>query len=265
MAQGNAPSGTQTLVHGLTVLRAVADGARSLREVVSVTDLSRSTAHRLIQALRAERFLREEADGGLRLGPALIELGFRARDEISIQEVARPYLVDLARQAKDTVHLAVEDSGAALYLDKIHGTRGIEIRSWPGCRMPLTYTGIGKALLLDEPDRWRSQYLQDRSLEERSPEHDYADEQTFAAVMKKFVKQGFAYDLEENQPGIRCVASPLRDGSGTVCAAISISAAVSFMPPKRMRVLGDLVLDCSIRISRELGYGGKAGPARADG
>lgn len=256
MAETKAPAGTQTLMHGIAVLRAVAHGARNLKEVTGQTGLSRSSAHRLIQALRSQRFLREESNGDLRLGPALIELGFQARDEISIQEVARPFLLDLAQTAKDTVHLAVEDSGSALYLDKIHGSRGIEIRSWPGCRMPLTFTGIGKALLLDDPDRWQSQYIQDRNLQDRKPEHDYANEKAFAAAMKQFAKQGFAYDLEENEPGIRCVAAPVRDGAGVVTAAISISAAATFMPGKRMKELGLLVRRSAACISVQLGYGG---------
>ncbi|NEG96297.1 helix-turn-helix domain-containing protein [Bifidobacterium sp. SMB2] len=249
-----APSGTRTLIHGIEVIRSVANGAASLREVVEATGLSRSTAHRLIQALRIERFLRENSDGSLLLGPALIELGFQALNSVSLQAVAHPILLDLAQRAKDTIHLAVEDSGMALYLDKIHGTRGIEIRSWPGCRMPLTYTGIGKALLLDSPDRWRSQYIQDRNLTGRDPEHDYADESAFSAAMAKFARQGFAYDLEENEPGIRCVSAPVRDGRGKTVAAISVSGAIQFMPPKRMRALGPVVVDAASRISAELGY-----------
>ncbi|PLS31893.1 IclR family transcriptional regulator [Bifidobacterium margollesii] len=255
MAENSAaPSGTRTLIHGIMVLRAVADGAANLREVVEKTELSRSTAHRLIQALRVERFLRESDGGRLQLGPALIELGFQALDSVSLQVVAHPILVDLAHQVKDTIHLAVEDAGMALYLDKIHGTRGIEVRSWPGCRMPLTYTGIGKALLLDSPDRWRSQYVQDRNLAGRDPEHDYADEATFSAAMTKFAKQGFAYDLEENEPGIRCVSAPVRDGRGKTVAAISVSGAIQFMPPRRMKALGPVVVDAASRVSAELGY-----------
>lgn len=249
-----APSGTRTLIHGIMVIRAVAGGAATLREVVEATGLSRSTAHRLIQALRVERFLREDNEGRLQLGPSLIELGFKALDSVSLQTVAHPILLDLARQAKDTVHLAVEDSGMALYLDKIHGSRGIEIRSWLGCRMPLTYTGIGKALLIDTPNRWRSQFIQDRNLTGRDPEHDYADESAFYAAMEKFAKQGFAYDLEENEPGIRCVSAPVRDGRGKTVAAISVSGASQFMPPKRMKALGPLVMDAASRISAELGY-----------
>ena len=120
--------------------------------------------------------------------------------------------------------------------------------------MPLSYTGIGKALMLDSPERWRSQYVQDRSLSERNPLHDYANESAFAAAMAKFASQGFAYDLEENEPGIRCVSAPVRDGHGTIVAAISISATARFMPPRRLKALGVPVMDAARCISAELGY-----------
>lgn len=264
MSENNAPRGAQTLINGLSILKAVSNGAKTPKTVMTTTGLSKSTTHRLIQALRSEGFLREEMHGSLFLGPSLIELGFQARNQISIQEIARPYLMDMAQSAKDTIHLAVEDSGQVLYLDKIHGVRGIEIRSWPGCRMPLTYTGIGKALLLDNPERWQSQYLQDRNLYERTPEHDYANEQSFAAAMTRFSKQGYAYDLEENERGIRCVASPIKDGSGKIVAAISISAAATFMPSRRMRLLGALAKQYGSRISLELGYKGDNAQAQSN-
>ena len=236
------------------MLRAVAGGAATLAQVVEATGLARSTAHRLIQALRHERFLRDDADGTLLLGPALIELGFQARDQVSLRAVAHPILLDLAEEARDTVHLAVEDRGECLYLDKVRGSRNVEIRSWPGVRMPLTYTGIGKALLLGAPGRWEAQFLADRERMERQPQHDFAGTAAFVKAMRVYAEQGFAYDLEENEPGIRCVAAPVFDATGHVAAAISVSGMVQVMPPRRMKQLGPVVRNAADRISAELGY-----------
>ena len=249
--------GAQTLINGIAVLRAVAAGARTLADITETTGLSRSTAHRLIQALRAERMLRDTVEGTLALGPSLIELGFQAREDISIPAVARPYLLDLSDATRDTVHLATEDAGETLYLDKIRGGRTIEIRSWPGCRMPLTYTGIGKALLLDDPERWESQYLADRKRMERQPEHDYSGASAFARAMQRYAEQGFAFDLEENEPGVRCIAAPIRDADGGIVCAISVSSFRTFMPANRMHRLGSTVRDTAASISRELGWNGQ--------
>lgn len=252
--RGVIPEGTQTLVNGIKILRVVAAGPCRLNDIVEATGLSRSTAHRLVQTWKATGFLRDETDGRLALGPSLMELGFRAEESISLQSIARPILLDLVQEVGDTIHLAVEENNTALYLDKIHGTRNVEIRSWPGCHMPLTYTGIGKALLLYAPERWESQFLEDRENAGRQPEHDFSDARTFVSAMKRYARQGFAYDLEENEPGIRCVAAPILDASGTVAGAISVSGIIPFMPTRRMKQLGPVVRAAADRISAELGY-----------
>jgi DNA-binding IclR family transcriptional regulator len=152
----DAPPGTQTLARGLDVLSAVRDGATDLKTVCAMTGIGRSTAHRLLQLLDHRGYLRSSQGTGYSLGPVLIELGFHALYQSPVPVIARPILEQLVSRYHDTVHLAVEDGGKVLYVDKISGSRGAEMRSRVGYRMPLSRTGIGKALLLDEPSRWAS-------------------------------------------------------------------------------------------------------------
>jgi DNA-binding IclR family transcriptional regulator len=250
----NLPSGAGTLVKGLSVLYAVDAGASTLSQVQEATGLSKSTAHRLVQTLRSLRFLHDSSDEKLTLGPALIELGFSARSQISLQSVAHPVMMDLAEEFKDTVHLAVEEEHSAFYLDKVHGRRNIEVRSWPGCRMPLTYTGIGKALLLNSPHRWKEQYAEDRNSTGRKPYHDFKTPEAFVTAMKKYFQQGFSYDLEENELGIRCVATPIFGSDGSTVGAISISGLKNFMSPRRMLSIGESLRSAALDISHEIGY-----------
>jgi DNA-binding IclR family transcriptional regulator len=249
----NIPAGTQTLARGIAVIRAVAAGAGDLRAVVKSTEMGRSTAHRLIQLLVSEGFLRTGADG-YTLGPALIELGFKALHGNPLPVVARPVLEELSEHVHDTVHLAVEDGGSVLYLDKLPGSRGAEMRSRIGYRMPLTRAGVGKALLLDSPDRWVALYLADESHPQLSPGARKGDVEQFCARMRSFAKAGAAMDIEDNEPGIRCVAAPVRDMSRTIVGAISVSATSPYMPAARMRGLVPVVRRAADRVSAALGY-----------
>jgi DNA-binding IclR family transcriptional regulator len=204
------PPGTQTLARGLAVIRAVGDGAHGLREIVERTGLGRSSTHRLAQLLVAQGFLRHD-NRGYTLGPALIELGFKALHGNPLPLVARPVLEELSATVLDTVHLAVEDGGSVLYLDKLPGSRGAEMRSRIGYRMPLTRAGVGKALLLDAADRWAEQYAAD---EARLPAGAKpGDLEDFLTRMQTYARTGAAMDLEDNEPGIRCVAAPIRDAT----------------------------------------------------
>ncbi|MGW6333408.1 IclR family transcriptional regulator [Nocardia rhamnosiphila] len=245
------PPGTQTLARGLAVIRAVGDGARGLREIVEHTGLGRSSTHRLAQLLVVQGFLRHDTRG-YTLGPALIELGFKALHGNPLPLVARPVLEELSATVLDTVHLAVEDGGSVLYLDKLPGSRGAEMRSRIGYRMPLTRAGVGKALLLDAADRWAEQYAAD---EARLPAGAKpGDPEDFLARMQTYARTGAAMDLEDNEPGIRCVAAPIRDASRAIVGAVSVSATTPYMPDERMRGLVPLVRRAAGRISASLGY-----------
>lgn len=141
-------AGTQTLLRGLSVLEAAANGARDLRAFGAALGTTRSTTHRLVSSLVQARYLRQ-VQGGYLLGPKLIELGTIALEQMPLNAVARPHLQALADHTQDTIHLGVRDGDDVLYIDKIPGTRGLEMRSRVGHRMPLASTGIGKAMMLD--------------------------------------------------------------------------------------------------------------------
>ncbi|MDI3405710.1 IclR family transcriptional regulator [Streptomyces cavernicola] len=252
MADTPAPApGTQTLARGLALIRAVADGAHDLRTLVERTGIGRSTVHRLAQLLIAEGYLRGGKDG-YALGPTLIELGFQALHGNPLPVVARPVLEELSAQLQDTVHLAVRDGESVLYLDKLPGTRGAEMRSRIGHRMPLTRTGVGMALLLDSAPEWQALYEAEAPVEpgEVHPE----DVDAFLARMREYAEAGVAMDLEDNEPGIRCVAAPVRDAAGEVVGAISVSATRPYMPAPRMRGLTAVMARAAQRISAGLGH-----------
>lgn len=253
------PPGTQTLARGIAVVDAVARGHGRLRDIAADTGVGRSTAHRLLQLLLATGYVRRLEDGRYALGPALIELGYQALQENPVADVAAGPLRALAARVSDTVHLAVEDRGQVLYLDKIPGTRGAEMRSRVGHRMPLTRTGVGKALLLDRPERWRELFLAERRVGggADSPDAPGADVLTpdeFVAVMETSARRGVAFDLEENEPGILCVAAPVRDATGAIAAAVSVSATRPYMPPARVEALVPVVLDAAATVAAGLGH-----------
>ena len=250
-----APPGTQTLARGIAVVNAVARGHSRLRGIAEVTGVGRSTTHRLLQLLLATGYLRQLDDGAYALGPALIELGYQALQENPVTGVAAPVLRALAERVHDTVHLAIEDRGQVLYLDKIPGTRGAVMRSQIGHRMPLTRTGIGKALLLDSPGRWREQFRVERPVGAgQGLEHDVLSADAFVQVMRASTGRGVTFDLEENEPDILCVAAPVRDTSGSIVAAISVTATRPYMPPERLETLAPIVHDAAARIGAGLGW-----------
>ena len=243
--------GSQTLVRGLDVLETVASGVSNLPELAARLGLNRSTAHRLAATLVERRYLTFVPRTGYGLGPKSLELGYQARVQLNIPRVARNHLEQLAAQTGDTVHLGVLDGTRALYLDKIPGRRRVEISSRVGELQPLRSTGLGKALLLDEDDA----RLKDFYRCENGREQQYrVSESTWLRRMRDYAKRGCAFDLEENEDRIRCVAAPIRDATGSIKASISVSSAAQYMNDERMQTLVGQVRWAAEQISRELGW-----------
>ena len=243
-------AGSQTLMRGLDVIEAVAGETLSLTDLADCLGLSKSTAHRLASALVERGYLAFTPRAGYRLGRKLLELGASAQGQADLIQVARPHLEALSAATDDTVHLGVLESDQALYLDKMPGRRRINIASRVGDRHPLTSTGLGKALMLDHPDSYWTERL--------------AIEQPLAAVkvapelwhrrMRDYVTAGRAFDLEENEDQIRCVAAPVRDAKNRIVGAISVSSAAQYMSDDRMEALSLTVADAAAAISRDLGW-----------
>lgn len=243
-------AGSQTLVRGLDVLEAVASGIVELLDLAAHLGFTRSTTHRLATALVERNYLRFTPRLGYRLGPKLLELGSTAQHQTDLLQIARPFLTDLSSKTSDTVHLGVLDENRALYLDKIPGRRRVEIGSRVGERHPLTTTGLGKALLLDDvPRRWRE--LFDDATATSGRRSSFKD---WLRRMKVYVREGHTFDLEENEDRIRCVGAPIRDASGAIVAAISVSSATQYMDDARMLRISNDVRDAARAISEVLGW-----------
>lgn len=242
------PSGSQTLLRGLDVIEAVASGPIALTELAETLGLTRSTTHRLAAALVDRRMLTFRPREGYALGPKLLELGYAAREQMHLPQVARPHLEQLSHATSDTVHLGILEGDLALYLDKVPGRRRVEIGSRIGERQPLSSTGLGKALILDlGEERWKQLFTA-----ETGPRA--LGLPVWLERMRGYAAAGRAFDLEENEDQIRCVAAPIRGVDGQTVGAISLSSAAQYMDDARMEALSDDVRNTANAISRELGW-----------
>lgn len=253
-------AGTQTLLRGLAVLELVAEGVADVKTIAAQLGTARSTTHRLLGSLVQQGYLHHTPYRGYLLGPKLMLLGSRAQDQRPLVALARPHLETLAQQTGDTVHLGVVDGEQVLYLDKVSGLKGLEMRSRVGQRMPLASTGVGKALMLAlDETRWELLYLgaaqQRVGLTDKPPMRPW---DSYLSEMRAYRAQGAVLDLEENEIGIRCVGVPVRDISGQVVAAISVASALPYMPEDRMHRIVPVVRRHALALSQALGWRGES-------
>lgn len=245
--------GALTLAKGLDIITRVAKGDNSLGKMAKSLGLNKSTVHRLASTLVESNFLSYSSQYGYALGTRLLELGFIAREQITLTRVSHEHLVQLAIDTGDTVNLGILDQDQVHYISKIPGSRRIQVRCVIGERQPLRHTGLGKALLLKESEeKLRQIYLREAVI---YPRYKY-DLKQWLDIMAQYREGGYALDLDENEDHIRCVAAPIYNMEGDIVAAISVSSAIQYMTVDRIEVVKGQVKDTCMTISRYLGYSG---------
>lgn len=226
-ASGDKAKEDGTVGRTLAVLDLVAGFARPVRfaEILQTADLPKATLYRFLQALTNQDMLAFDADHqtyapGLRL----VRLAHSAWAQSSLAPVAAPFLDALSRETGETIHLAQLDHGMVLYVDKRNAARPVEMFSQSGKVGPSYCTGVGKAMLAYLTEDKLKDAIARTSFRRFTPT-TLADEGSLRAELIAIRARGFAWDNEEHEPGIVCIAAPILSSGGRVLGALSITTA----------------------------------------
>lgn len=228
--------GPQTLAKAMTLLHIVADSGyqgATVEDLLSQTDLSRTTVYRLLQGLRQGGFLRSgQVRGRYYLGYELLVLGSKAGNGSGLRELARPCLLRLAEQLGDSFFLFIRDGYYAICLEVQHGQYPVAsfARSIGG-RMPL---GVGQAsiALLADLNPTECKHI----LEHNAPKlvREFSIETRDILIEIEHLRtQGFARGVESSGlPEYTGLAIPIVDHSSYPMGALSCSMLKSRKTPQ---------------------------------
>ena len=173
------------------MLASLADGPRSLQDLVGATDLPRATAHRLAAALEAHDLVRRDGEGRFALGFRLAVLGRAAVDSFPLGQVARPALERLRDDTGESVQLYVRDGDRRVCVESLESPHGLRTIVPLGASLPLDVGSAGKVLRAD------------------------ADA----------ARRGWAESVAEREAGVASVSAPVV-AAGAVVAAVSVSGPI---------------------------------------
>jgi len=243
------------LQRGLHILEmfSQSEGGMSASQVAKLSGLPVSTVHRFLMNLESAGYLNCSGTGIFHLGIACFSLGQAARGQLDIRRLSLPYLQELNVQTRETIHLTVRFGLSAVYVEKLDSPEPLRIFSRIGAAVPLHCTGVGKAILAYMPQDEFAKILPQIEFK-RLTANSIGNSQELETHLQKVRRNGHAFDLEENEPHIRCVAAPIWDHTGAVNASLSITGPAVRMSHARLRQLAPLVQGAGWKISRELGY-----------
>ncbi|MFF0864835.1 IclR family transcriptional regulator [Nonomuraea sp. NPDC003560] len=241
MAETQSPVGS--VDRALLILQEIGRHSRgvTLDELATRLRLPKSSLHRLLGALKHRGFAAQpEPSGPYFLGTEMLATAFRFYETMDLRTLVRPLLLRLSEEFSETVHMAMLDGGEVVYLDKVEAVRSITMTSVVGGRNAAHCTGVGKALLA-----WT--YPTDESVKAWAERHGPLAARTrntitnpakLATHLDQVRQQGYALDLEENEPGVRCVAAPVFLGKTAPVAAVSVTAIKDRMSVARLEEVG---------------------------
>ena len=227
MQKPQSASGTVRKAMGALDLVAAFERPVRFAEVLERSDMPKGTLYRMLQTLRAENLLAyDEQRQTYSLGIRLVRLAHAAWTQFSLATVAQPFLDDLSKSIGDTIHLAQLDNAQVLYVDKRHAESSVEMYSQAGKIGPAYCTGVGKAMMAFLPDPELKTVLAQQSYHRFTPE-TLATPDALTAELKNIRQRGYAFDREEHEPGIICIAAPILTPADRVIGAISVTSTTS--------------------------------------
>lgn len=215
--------------------------------------LAKSTVHRLATTLVSEGLLEQnEENGRYRLGIQLFTLGALVRRRFDVSKQAVPFLHVLREHTGETVHLAILDDTSIVYLFNLESDQAIRMRSYIGVRKPAFCTAEGQVLLAFRTPDVIARVLK-AGLVARTPNTN-TDAQAFLKTLETVRRDGYSIDDEESEVGMRGIAAPVRDLTGSVVAAVGVGGPVQRLSKKALRACVPHLLNAADGISSTLGY-----------
>lgn len=242
---------TGTLGKAIAILDVVARAPAPMRfsDLLAVTGEPRGTLHRRLRQMLDEGLLETGSDGRYGLGLRLMHFASMAWARNDIRLIVRPHLEALREKVGETVHFGVLTGTEIAYLDKVEALQNVRMHSRVGEVSPVYCTGIGKAALALLDDRVLAELMPKISFRQFTETTISNIDQLLAAV-KDVRQQGVAYDLEEHEPGICCIAVGIV--AGEKACGVSITAPAYRADRERLVSWRDDLVDVARRIENEL-------------
>jgi DNA-binding IclR family transcriptional regulator len=209
----------------------------SLKQLALETGLHPSTAHRILAAMTASGFVERAEPGTYGLGIRLLELGNLVKSRINIRDSAMPLMQRLHEQIGESINLGVRQGDEIVYVERTSsGRSSVRVVHLVGARAPLHVTAAGKLYLAEGGIDNLREYARRTGL----PGFTATSITTLSALEKEIDRvrrHGVAYDNEEIEQGLRCIAAPVRDDAGDLVAGLSVSAPADRYNPDWIPVL----------------------------
>jgi DNA-binding IclR family transcriptional regulator len=165
-----------------------------------------------------------------------------------LSNLAAPFMARLLQRFQETINLGILDGGEVLYIHVLECSHPFRLAAHAGMRSPVHSTALGKCLLSGLPRTEIESILKTHPLRLLTP-RTITEPAAFYRELEKVRAAGYAVDSEEDSSGARCIAAPILDPQGHVCASISLSGPAIRVKPARDKDIAKALMEACKQIS----------------
>jgi IclR family acetate operon transcriptional repressor len=222
---------------------------QTLDELAARLDLPAAELAPVLKALEHHGLVAlDPSRSSVRPGPAALRFARSDLGLADLVELARPQMRRLAAESGETANLILPRPGGTEAIAQVDGTHLLGVTNWVGRPLGLHATAAGKVFLA-----FGVASLPEGELEALTPA-TISDQGRLAAELDTVRQRGYATIVDELEPGLSAVASPVRDHGGTVIAVLCVSGATLRLEPRRLELLGRVTTEQADEISAQLGW-----------
>lgn len=196
------------------------DGA-SLTVLAKELGLAKSTVHRHLQTLRYRRYV-VRGDDSYYVSFRFLEFGKYAQNRKKGYHLAKEKVAELATETDERAQFIVEEHGQAVYVHRETGSHPVRTDPGIGKRIPLHAISAGKAILAHLPVE-NVEAIFDQNGLPAMTEHTKTDRTELFEEFERIREHGYSVNKQENVKGLHAIGTPVRDETGDILGALSVS------------------------------------------
>jgi DNA-binding IclR family transcriptional regulator len=225
-----------------------------VREIARMTNLSPSTAGRLMAAFKELNILNQNpSTRAYSLGGKVLAWAGVYTSSLDVRTIALPFMHELLTSTQETISLYVVEGGERLCVERLESSRAIHYSARIGRRLPITAGAAGKVLLAFMPAPQREGILNATEWN-RYTDNTIAKPEAFRLQLESIRSKGYAVSMGEWQSDAAGVAAPILGAGGTILAALTISGPIQRYTPDVIDAFAAEILKITRSISAQMGY-----------